>query len=211
MRSSIPARLALLALPVLAAGLAVLAQDAPAPAPAASDTRLLVEVVDRRGEPVGELEPGDLHVVVDGEPRPVAAVERARPERIAVLFDLPLLGGGQLVGAAGVLAERAPALAALAPVELAVAEGDVRRVLPPTTDPEALAQALSGVGVRYAAGDAVREVRSAFLAGLAEAAAGGSAPGDLASEAAREALALEAELLRDQRERLVAWAAGTSA
>lgn len=195
---------------VLAAGLGVLAQDAPTPAPAPADARLLVEVVDRRGEPVGELQAGDLQVLVDGELRPVAALERARPERIAVLFDLPLLGGGQLVGAAGVLAERAPALAALAPVELAVAEGEARTVLPPTADPEVLAQALSGVGVRYAARDALGEVRGAFLEGLAEAASGGSVPPDLALEAAREALALEAELLRDQRERLVSWAAGTA-
>ena len=200
----------LLAVAVLGAGLGVLAQDAPTPAPAAADARFLVEVVDRRGEPVSELQASDLQVLGDGEPRPVATLERARPERIAVLFDLHLLGGAQLVGAAGVLVERAPALAALAPVELAVAEDEARTVLPPTADPEVLAQALSGVGVRYAARDAVGEVRGAFLEGLAEAAAGGALPPDVAFEAAREALALEAELLRDQRERLISWAAGTA-
>ena len=183
--------------------------------PAAPEARLLVELVDERGRPLREVTAGDLQVLVGGEALEPISLAPGRPERIAVLFDLPLLATAQVVEAAGALAERSASLAELAPVELLVAEGDARSVLPPSADPEAVAQALSGVGVRYAGGDALADLRRGFLEELASAA--GAAPGrsspeteDQAAELAREALAVEAELLRDQRERLIDWAAGTA-
>lgn len=215
-------RTAQIVLPLLlAAGQAAGAQErAPETfqAPAPRDARLLVEVVDRQGEPLPDLAPDDLQVLVDGELTGVSSLVPGRPERLAVLFDLPFLATGEIVSAASVLSDHAPLLAALAPVELAVAEEDgVRTVLPSTSDAEAVAQSLSGVGVRYAGEDAVEAVRSAFLEGLGDllggagggAASGSSSPADAdrAVDAAREALALEAELLESQRERLVSWAA----
>ncbi|HLE85909.1 MAG TPA: hypothetical protein VJG13_16340, partial [Thermoanaerobaculia bacterium] len=184
-------------------------------APPAAEARLLVELVDERGRPLREVAAGDLQVLVGGEAREISSLAPGRPERIAVVFDLPLLTTGQVVEAAGALAERAPALAALGPVTVLVADRDARTVLAAATDPEALAQSLNGVGVRYAGGDALAGLRRAFLEELATAA--GTALGRIRPEvedrlagSAQEALAAEAELLRDQRERLVLWAAGTA-
>ncbi|HUF79288.1 MAG TPA: VWA domain-containing protein, partial [Thermoanaerobaculia bacterium] len=183
--------------------------------PEATEARLLVELVDERGRPIRDLEAGDLEVRVGGHSVAVSSLGPARPERIALLFDLPLLSTAQVVEAAGVLAERSARLAELAPVAVLVAERDARTVLRSSADPEALAQALGGVGVRYGGGDAVGQVRRELLEELAATA--GSALGrvppevaERAAEAALEAIAAEADLLRNQRERLVAWAAETA-
>ncbi|MFP3941884.1 MAG: VWA domain-containing protein [Thermoanaerobaculia bacterium] len=186
-------------------------------APQPREERLLVEVVDGRGEPVESLTPGALTLLVDGEAQPVGAVERAAPERIALYFDLPSLATPEVVEAAGVLAARADDLAALAPVEVLLGGDGTRTALPSTGDPEVLAQTLSGTGVRQAGEDELAEVRRAFLAelseldesrGATEGGAGAAAP-ERAVAAAREALAEEARRLRLQRERLVSWAAST--
>ena len=190
-----------------------LAQEAEAPA----TVQFLVEVVNERGEPVRRLDAGDFRVLADGELLPVSAVEEGRPARVVVLFDLALLSTGGVVEAAGVLANRARELAELAPVTLAVADEEVRTVLPATGDREVLAQSLAGIGVRYAGDGAIDEVRRELLEELAELAepvdpllppvAAAPRVEERAAAAAREALAREAEVLRRQRERLISWAA----
>jgi Ca-activated chloride channel family protein len=203
---------------VLAPAPALLGQDeeAPADAETGAQARFLVEVVDDRGEPLSGLAPGDFEVRVDGEPRAVTALTQGRPERIVVLFDLGLLSTGGVVAAAGVLGDRAAELAEVAPVELALADEGTRTVLPATRDRELLSQAFAGIGVRNAGEAALDEVRRGFLDELAGSASLGLRPDgprrspqaeDRAAAAARRALTLEAEVLRRQRERLIAWAA----
>ena len=187
---------------------------APAPAPV-REVSLSVEILDGRGEPLEGLDPGAVRVLLDGEELPVRSVEQAAPGRIALFFDLELLSTGGVVEATGVLAGRASELVGLAPVEVVVAEEEgSRTVLPATRDAETLAQALSGLGVRYGGGDALAEIRQGFLDALSDAVGTGeiARPLPLAlteriERAVREALAAEARLLRDRRERLISWAA----
>lgn len=204
----------LLAAALLAPPRPALAQAPPAPAPASPEASLLIEVLDDGGEPVSALDPAGLRVLLDGEPLSVTSVAPSGPGRITVFFDLALLPTGAVVEAAGVLAARASELVSLAPVELVVADDDVRTVLPATRDAETLAQALSGIGVRYGGRHSLAQVRRGFLAELDEAT--GSAvvarPAALAvvervERAARSALAAETQLLHAQRERLVSWSA----
>lgn len=194
---------------------------APAPLPAQEDALaraevpLSVEVLDGRGEPLSELAPDRLRVSLDGALLPVSSVTRAAPGRVTLYFDLPLLSTGGLVEATGVLAARASDLVALAPVEVVLAgETGVRQVLPATRDAETLAQALSGLGVRYGGGDALADLRQGLLDALDEV-VGPDAPArplpvalsERVEELAGGAMLAEAALLRSRREELISWAA----
>lgn len=185
--------------------------------PAEARTELLVEVLDAGDRPLTTA--GEVEVLVDGVPRAVSDLGRGAPERIAVFFDLPFLATPDLLEAAALLSERARPLAELAPVEVVVVDGQARRVLPPVADPEAVAQSLAGIGLRYAGRNEIRALRQAFLEELAAAAADPASHSELRREqllpavedrledSARETLRLEAEALRAQRERLISWVA----
>jgi Ca-activated chloride channel homolog len=190
-----------------------------APGPAApqgsAEIPLSVEVLDGRGEPLDELAPDRLRVTLDGAPLAVRSVARAAPGGVTLYFDLPLLSTGGLVEATGVLAARAPDLTALAPVEVVVAgEDGARTVLPATRDAETLAQALSGLGVRYGGGDALADLRQGLLDALDDAVGEGAPARPLpvalterVEELTGGAMLAEAALLRSRREDLISWAA----
>ncbi len=192
--------------------------DAATTAPPAR-AELSVEVTDPDGKPARGLPAGDLEVRVAGAPAAVTAVGSGAPGRLAIYFDLPLLASKDVLAAASALSERGAILAGVAPVELVVADDRARTLLPASKDPEVVAQALAGVGVRYGGRDALVEVRRDYLeelqglAGTPET--GRSRPGhrlapeveDRIDEVTREALEREADLLRQDRQRLIAWAA----
>ncbi len=190
-------------------------------APAAGQARaeLLVEVTGPGGQPARALPPGDLEVRVAGAPVVATALGRGGPARLTIYFDLPLLASKDVLAAASALSGRAAILAGTAPVELVVADDRARTALPASTDPEIVAQALSGIGVRYGGRNALVELRRDYLEELRGVAGspetGRSRPGhrlapeveDRIDQVTREALANEAEILRLDRQRLIAWAA----
>lgn len=193
------------------------AEDSAAAEQASSPPRalLLIEAVNERGETLDDLDPDALRVLRDGVPVDASVTGTAAPDRVVVYFDLPLLTTQQVLGAAGTLSDRAAELVALAEVQLVVGDESSRTVLPASIDPERVSQSLSGVGTRYGGHDGIGEVRTRFLDELRAVAGDRSGdrpplPAHLVERIerlARESLAAEAELLRDQRERIASWAA----
>ncbi|HEX6203952.1 MAG TPA: hypothetical protein VF100_13190, partial [Thermoanaerobaculia bacterium] len=172
-----------------AAGQAV-GQAEPPPLPAAV-AELSVEVRDAAGAPLAEVAPADLVVRHGDEARPVLSLEpEARPWRLLLYFDAALAAGPTLQRAAAALEAVAPRLVGLGEVEVVVAGDDVRQVLPPTRDPDAVAAALARLSVFERGEDRIVELRRP-VARRPGAAGGGAATGeaaDLDAEvAAREA------------------------
>jgi len=206
----------------LAAPAASRAQEAqPAAADGSSPSSkalLLVEAVDTDGKPLADFDPSSLQVSRDGAPLPVTVAGAGGPGRVVIYFDLPLLSTQQVLAAASALSDRASALTRVGEVEVVVGDEDSRTVLPPSADPEIVSQSLAGVGARYGGRDALAKGRSRFLTALAALAGqptGTDTPRaplapdllERIEELSANALLDEAALLRQQRERLVLWAA----
>ena len=208
-----------LAGPMPAQGQQQARQDQQEPAAASGPpATLLVEAVDDSGDVLGDLEPGALRVLREGEPLAITTSQQTGPDGVVVYFDLPLLSTQQVLAAASTLSDRAASLVRVGDVEVVVGDSDTRTALPPTGDPEIVSQSLAGVGTRYGGRDALVEVRTRFLEelrALAGPPAGAGAPRtqlqpdrlDRIERLAAGALLEEADLLRRQRERLVTWAA----
>ncbi len=179
---------------------------------------VLVEAVDASGDLLDGFDPSGVRVLEGGKVLPATVEPGTGPDGVVVYFDLPLLSTDQVLAAASTLSERAPALVRTGEVEVVVGDEGSRTVLPPSTDPEIVNQALAGVGTRYGGRDALVEVRKRFLdelQALAGPPAGADAPRaplsadklDRIERLAAGSLLEEADLLRRQRERLVTWAA----
>ena len=201
--------------------------QAPAPAPARAE--LLVEVSGPGGKPARSLAPKDLDVRVAGAPAAPTALGSGAPDRLAVYFDLPLLASKDVLATASALSDRGKMLTGVAPVEVVIADDRARTVLPANDDPEIVSQSLAGVGVRYGGRDELVEARRDYLEELAGMAGSPGSeterPGHLGrpsrrldpgvedriDQVTREALAHEAQILRLDRQRLIAWVADQGA
>ncbi len=200
--------------------------QAQAPAPAPARAELLVEVSGPGGKPARNLAPKDLDVRVAGAPAAPTALGSGGPDRLAIYFDLPLLASKDVLATASALSDRAATLVGVAPVEVVIADDRARTVLPANGDPEIVSQSLAGVGVRYGGRNELVEARRDYLEELKGLAgppeAGVERPGrlghrlgpeveDRIDQVTRDAVAHEAEILRLDRQRLIAWVADQGA
>ena len=187
------------------------AQEPAAPPAAADAPAVRLEVaeitVDARGSdgaPVEALDPADLLIREDGEPRPVLEVGPAPPWRIVVWLDVPLSASGTVPRAARTLAGLARQLGELGTVELVLADSRPLPLAPPSRDPAVLFAALERAALTERGADRLveirREARDAILAG------DGPAPERVAG-----ALAEEAALVRERLDLLLGWLADEAA
>ncbi len=160
----------------------------------------------------GELPPAERLEVLDGG-RPVAVEdlgELGGPLPVTIYLDQRLASPLSFHNATLQLAERAPALTRLGPVELVLGGEEVRTALPATDDPDALAQGLAWLRLRESAEDLQADLRRELLEEL-ELLAAWEAGGPLAvpaGDAERVAAArrLEEAVLAEAREGLLFWA-----
>lgn len=159
---------------------------------------LSLQALDANGEVPRTLKAGDLTVLDGDQARPVAELAPlAKPWRIVVYVDRVLTGARTLRTAAGSLAERATALAALGPVEVVVAEPVPRVALSPTRDVRAIDEALSKLWLAGDGRDDVRILRQRFREQKKEDAQ--------AADRTAEALDEEVRLVRRQQDFLAEW------
>jgi VWFA-related protein len=167
------------------------------PAPSVPQ-ELTVLVVDRQGEAPKAVQPGDLKVVDDGQPRPaISLAPIAQPWRIVVWVDRVLTGPRTLRAAAGTLAEQAQALAALGTVEVVVAEPQPRVALAPTREVPAIDEALSKLWLESEGRDDLRVLRQHFKDEKAE--------GSEAESRIAEAVEAESRVVRRQQDAFSEW------
>jgi Ca-activated chloride channel homolog len=143
----------------------------------------------------------DLEIVADGGSLPYRVLDR-QPWEVAIFFDQLLSDPRVLRNAAVRLAERASALADLGPVQILLGGETVRSALPPSTDSQAIDDALAWLRVRESSTDGQATLRREFVA----AAASGEVGDDELQDRLDDAMAGEAELIRLQREGLLLWA-----
>jgi VWFA-related protein len=174
------------------------AQDPPA---AAAVRELPVLILDRQGEAPRTVGAGDLTVIENGKPWPVASLAPiSQPWRIVIWADRVLSGSRTLRAAAGTLAEQARTLAALGTVEVVVAEPQPRVALAPTRDVQAIDEALSKLWLESEGRDDLRALRRRFRDERPEKEEG-SDPG------ARATAAIDAEVhvVRRQQDAFAEW------
>ncbi len=130
--------------------------------------------LEHRSRPPGNLSAADLQVRIDGEPRPVVALDlpdeadRA-PDRIVLYFDLVLSDEEEVAWSAQRLLEHLDELVSRGEVELIVADPRPRTLVYPTRDAGALEEALSRLALRPRGDDALVSLRLQALQELRSA------------------------------------------
>ncbi len=179
----------------------------------AAPGELLIELLDPRGEPLEGPVAEALEIGAGGRTPAVEALEPLDGEwQVVLYFDQLLTGPAQFGSAAYALARQAEVLTQLGPVKILLAGEEISTALPATREPQALAQALEWLRLREAPEGGQLELRRAVVRELElERPDGDEDEADrrleALGEAAREAIALEAELIRAQRLRLLSWLA----
>lgn len=210
----------------LVSGVQAQPPDAPPPASAASTGRtfggeqrvtaaeVLVDIYKKRTLDAGDLarrslHPKDFTLVVDGEPRPVTAVEtfdhaEAEPWRLVIYLDAGLSSSRQLAWGARELAGVAAELTARGEVEVVVADPEPRLVLPATRDAELVGSTLFGLAEEAEGLDWLIRHRQEVLEAL---------PGlgdDEPAELVAQAIDSEAKIVEQQQDRMLARLAETT-
>ena len=150
-------------------------------------------------------EPGDLSVLLDGEPVPVVAVEptssrSAEPWRVVIYFDLPLTSSRTVRWASSLLAGRLRELLELGPVEIVVADPEPGRHLAASRDPELIDDMLSGIFLRTEGEDRLVRRREQFLIKhVAKPRAGAR------RAMSEKAVAAERRLIRASQDEMASW------
>ena len=149
---------------------------------------VLISARDSDGRPVVDLGSEDLEVKEDGQPvrvlglqrlpgagtaEPAPAVDEAQATRpaptpsiampVAVYLDRTLSSSSELQTAIGALAERSQWLTSLGPVDVVVADPDVKTVLDGGTDAATVEEALSSLAERPGGQHAIASIRNRFI------------------------------------------------
>ncbi len=130
---------------------------------------LIVSARGSGGSAVDELMPLELVVVEEGQRRNVVSVaplgggEGEEPWRLVVYVDVALSSTETIRAAAQTLALQAATLGELGTVEVWVADGEPRKLLVATSDPQQIVEALSRVFVEVAGRDRLSALRREVL------------------------------------------------
>jgi hypothetical protein len=148
---------------------------------------VLVRAHDGKGNPITNLEAGDLEVAEDGHEVPVLQLEAisslaaegeappattaveppAPPTRkivpVSIYVERRLSGAADIQPAINALKDQVDWLTSLGPVDIVVAESDIEPVLVGATDPEVVRAALDEVASRPSHGHAIERIRTDYL------------------------------------------------
>jgi hypothetical protein len=155
--------------------------------------RVLVRALDDSKRPVLDLAPDDLEVTEDGQAVPVLGVEplaqmQAEPEErgptvgaepigattarkivpVAVYVDLQLAAPADISPALSELAERAEWLTALGPVDLVVADREIKTILVQENEPAAVKAALGELASGSSIGHTIERIRTNYIRQIRE-------------------------------------------
>jgi len=177
------------------AAVAEMAAETASPTEAAGEGRVEVTAVtvlvmarNAQGEPVTDLEIGDLEVAEDGRPVPVLGLEAATrgsaavaaenqeveaPDTnpsiaapsmpVAVYVDRKLSGSQEIFPALEALAERSEWLASLGPVDVVVADQEVKTIISGTRDASELRSVLEKLAGQPSGQHAIERIRTRFI------------------------------------------------